>query len=56
MFAYVICFEPFVTKVQDDIDIKGIKIPGLKTDLKMSLYADDNTGGGINNILNLQIF
>ena len=50
MILYVICFEPFVKKVQDDIDIKGIKIPGLNTDLKMSLYADDNTGYFTSNI------
>ena len=37
-------FEPFVHKVQEDKDIVGIKVPGGQFHLKMSIYADDNTG------------
>lgn len=41
---YVLCFEPFAKKIQDDPNIHGIIVPGGKFHLKMSLYADDNTG------------
>lgn len=41
---YVLCFEPFAHKVQNDPDIEGIVVPGGKFHLKMSIYADDNTG------------
>ena len=41
---YVLCLEPFAKKVQDDNEIHGIKVPGSDYEIKMSLYADDNTG------------
>ncbi|MES9883856.1 MAG: reverse transcriptase domain-containing protein [Sedimenticola sp.] len=41
---YVLCIEPFVLKINNDEDIKGIKIPGKKGDIKISAYADDSTG------------
>ena len=41
---YVLCFEPFIHKVQEDKDIVGIKVPGGQFHLNMSIYADDNTG------------
>lgn len=41
---YVLCFEPLAKKVQDDKNIHGLLVPGGKFHLKMSLYADDNTG------------
>ena len=40
---YIICFEPFARKIQNDQSIKGLKVPGNNFELKMSLYADDNT-------------
>ena len=44
MLLYVICFEPLAKRVQDDTNIKGIKVPGSDFEVKLSLYADDNTG------------
>ena len=40
---YVLCLEPFAKVIQDDPHINGIKTPGGKFHVKMSLYADDNT-------------
>jgi len=40
---YVLCLEPFILKVQNNINIKGIKVPGSPLEIKMSAYADDNT-------------
>ena len=40
---YVLCFEPFILKNQNNINIKGIQVPGSPLEIKMSAYADDNT-------------
>ena len=40
---YVICFEPFANKVRSLDEIKGLKMPGTKKELKQTLYADDGT-------------
>ena len=44
MLLYVLCFEPLAKRIQDDPDVKGIKAPGSGFEVKLSLYADDNTG------------
>ena len=41
---YVLILEPFAIKVREDPEISGIKLPGSKTEVKVSLYADDSTG------------
>ena len=41
---YVLCMEPFANKIRNLDDIKGLKLPGSKLELKVSLYADDGTG------------
>ncbi|MES9885145.1 MAG: reverse transcriptase domain-containing protein [Sedimenticola sp.] len=41
---YVLCFEPFAVKIRKDDSIKGITVPGKGSDIKISMYADDNTG------------
>lgn len=41
---YVLCFEPFAQKIRSLDDIKGLKLPGSKEELKLSMYADDSTG------------
>ena len=43
MPLYVICFEPFAHKMRNLDDIKGLKIPGSSSEVKLSLYADDST-------------
>ena len=43
MPLYVICFEPFAHKIRNLDDIKGIKLPGSSSEVKLSLYADDST-------------
>ena len=43
MPLYVICFEPFAHKIRNLDDIKGLKIPGSSSEVKLSLYADDST-------------
>ena len=43
MPLYVICFEPFAHKIRNSDDIKGIKMPGTNSEVKLSLYADDST-------------
>ena len=40
---YVLCLEPFILKVQNNINIKGLKVPGSPLEIKISVYADDNT-------------
>lgn len=40
---YVLCLEPLAKKIQDNLSIKGILVPGGQFECKMSLYADDNT-------------
>ena len=41
---YVLCFEPFAQKIRSLDDIKGLKLPGSKEQLKLILYADDSNG------------
>ena len=41
---YVLCFEPFANKIRSLAEIKGFKIPGCTSELKLSMYADDSTG------------
>lgn len=41
---YVLCFEPFAQKIRTLDEIKGLKLPGSKSELKLSIYADDSTG------------
>ena len=43
MPLYIICFEPFAHKIKNLEDIKGIQMPGSASEVKLSLYADDNT-------------
>ena len=43
MPLYVICFEPFAHKIRNLDDIKGFKLPGSNSEVKLSLYADDST-------------
>jgi hypothetical protein len=43
LLLYVLCFEPFAKKNQDNPNIKGILVPEDKFEVKMSLYEDDNT-------------
>lgn len=41
---YVLCFETFANKIRNSGEIKGLKLPGSKLELKLSMYADDSTG------------
>ena len=41
---YVFCFEPFAQKIRSLHDIKGLKLPGSKEQLKLILDADDSRG------------
>ena len=43
MLLYVICFEPFAHKIRTLNEIKGLKLPGSNSEVKLSLYADDST-------------
>ena len=43
MPLYVLCFEPFAHKIRNLDDIKGFKLPGSNSEVKLSLYADDST-------------
>ena len=38
---YVLCMEPFANKIRNLDDIKGLKLPESKLELKLSLYADE---------------
>ena len=39
---YVLCLEPVLIKIRNDIDVKGIKIPGQKLEQKATAFADDS--------------
>jgi len=41
---YVLCLEPFIRKVCNDNDIKGLKLPGSPEECKISAFAEDSTG------------
>ena len=41
---YILCFEPFAQKIRGLDEIKGLKLPGSISELKLSMYADDSTG------------
>ena len=44
LLLYVLCFETFAHKIRNSDEIKGLKLPGSKLELKLSMYADDGTG------------
>ena len=55
---YVLCIEPFASKVRLDVHIRGFRIPGSKEECRISQYADDCTftvmdKGSVLKILNL---
>ena len=38
---YVLCMEPVAAGIRNDDRVKGLKIPGTASEVKLSLYADD---------------
>ena len=55
---YVLCIEPFASKVRLDVHIRGFSIPGSKEECRISQYADDCTftvmdKGSVLKILNI---
>ena len=38
---YILCLEPVLQAIRDDKDIKGVQIPGMQQQCKLTAYADD---------------
>ena len=43
MLLYALALEPFIFKINHNINIKGIHIPNLKNELNALQHADDLT-------------
>ena len=41
LLLYVLCIEPFASRVRLDVHIRGFRIPGSKEECRISQYADD---------------
>ena len=53
---YVLVLEPFIRKVHSNPNIRGIVVPGGNTEVKITAYADDNTGVVIDNLSMVNLF
>ena len=40
---YVLCIEPFAIKIRSNPYISGLRLPGFNTEVRITMYADDNT-------------
>ena len=43
MILYVLSLEPFIHKININENIKGIKIPNFKQEIKTTQHVDDTT-------------
>ena len=43
MFLYVLSLEPFINKININKNIKGVKVPNFKEEIKTTQHADDTT-------------